>query len=70
MKAFRFPNGMVIVIGNDGEQRPELQGRWEDVEDRLRRYDVEVERMTWEEFQQLADPDYHPADDGYPPDES
>ena len=32
---FVFPNRMVVVFDTNGEQVPVLQGRWEDVKERL-----------------------------------
>ena len=32
---FVFPNGMVAVCGYDGQQIPELQGRWSEMRERI-----------------------------------
>lgn len=32
---FRFPNGNVAVLDEHGEQIPELQGRFEDVKEKV-----------------------------------
>lgn len=32
---FKFPNGMVAVCDEKGEQLPEYQGKYEDVKDKI-----------------------------------
>ena len=32
---FRFPNSMVAVLDENGEQIPELQGKFEDVKEKV-----------------------------------
>lgn len=32
---YRFPNGMVAVIGHDHQQIPEFQGHWEDAQKKI-----------------------------------
>jgi len=32
---FRFPNGMVVVLDENGQQIAELQGKFEDVKDKI-----------------------------------
>jgi hypothetical protein len=51
-EVIHYPNGNVAVTGDDGQQIPELQGKYDDVRDRI--LDAADERTRFRDFRDAS----------------